>query len=155
MFGTAIITASIRLGIRLHIRRRLYWDDGFLGLACLSLLGATIILYRGLEILYLPEVDVDDFISNTRAGLADAVEPKDVTRLLGEHRNLRFIGPFCWLAIFSVKFSFLSFFHRLVDRLPRLLLYWRCIVLLNVIAFVYFVTWGLIACPETDLGSCE
>ena len=155
LFGTAITTASIRLGIRLHIRRRLYWDDGFLGLACSLLLGATIILYRGLEILYLPENDDDDFITNSQAGVADDMEPKDVTRLLADHRSLRFIGPFCWLAIFSVKFSFLSFFHQLVNRLPRLLLYWKCIVLLNIIALVYFVTWGLIACPQTDLGSCE
>ena len=150
LFGTAIATASIRVSIRLRIRRRLYWDDAFLGLACLSLLGATIILFRGFELLYLPENEIDGLTNKP-----GAVVSEYVTRLLGEHRNLRYMGPLYWLAIFSIKFSFLVFFHQLVNRLPRLVLYWKCIVLLNILAFVCLVTWGLFACSQTDSIGCK
>ncbi len=155
LFGTAISTAFIRLGIRLKIRRRLYLDDAFLGLACLFLLAASIILYRGFEILYLPKKDVDDFVTKHRAEIAADVEPEGVMLVLGYQRDLQLIGPFCWLAIFFVKFSFLSFFHQLVDRLPRLLLYWRIIVLLNIAAFIYFMSWNLIECSATNFEPCK
>ena len=153
LLGISIITAFIRLGIRLKIRRRLYLDDAFLGLACLFLIGATIILYRGFEILYLFEKDIDDFIVKHRAEIADDVEPGAVMLVLGYRRRLRWIGPLLWLAIFSVKFSFLSFFHQLVDRLPRLLLYWRSIVLLNIAALIYFLSWNSIECSQSNFES--
>ena len=150
LLGIAIITAFIRLGIRLKIRRRLYLDDAFLGLACLFLLGATIILYKGLEILYLSGNDLNNFIIEHRAEIADDVEPPAVMLVLGYKRHLWWHGPLLWLALFSVKFSFLSFFHQLVDRLPRLLLYWRVVVLLNIATLVYCVGWYSIGCLQTN-----
>ena len=150
LLGIAIITASIRLGIRLKIRRRLYCDDAFLGLACLFLLGATIVLYRGLEIFYLSEEDVDDFIVKHRAEIADDAGPGAAILVLGYQRHLRGIVLFLWLAIFSVKFSFLSFFHQLVDRLPRLLLYWKSVVLLNIAALIYYLSWNFIECSQSN-----
>ena len=153
LLGIAIITAFIRLRIRLKIRRRLYLDDAFLGLACLFLLGASIILYRGLEILYLSDKDLVDFIIEHRAEIADDVEPRAVMLVFGYQRHFWWIGPLSWLAIFSVKFSFLSFFHQLVNRLPRLLLYWRIVVLLNIFTLIYFVGWYSIECSQTNFES--
>ena len=153
LLGIAIITAFIRLGIRLKIRRRLYLDDAFLGLACLFLLGASIILYRGFEILYLSEKDIDDFVIEHRAEIADNVEPQAVMLVFGYKRHLWWTGPLLWLAIFSVKFSFLSFFHQLVDRLPGLLLYWRSVVLVNIATLIYFVSWNFIECSQTNFES--
>lgn len=150
LFGTAVTTAIIRLGIRLKIRRRLYLDDAFMGLACLCLLVATIILYTGFDILYIAEKEIDDFIVKHRKEIADDVEPGAVILLLGYQRHLRWIVPILWLAIFSVKFSFLSFFHQLVDKLPRLLLYWRSIVLLNIAALIYFLSYNLLECSQSN-----
>ncbi len=56
-----------------------------------------------------------------------------------------------WLAIFAVKFAFLSFFYHLVSRVRHLVIYWRVVTVVNVIAFVICILTGFIECPYTSL----
>ncbi len=69
LFGSAIVAAIIRTSIRIKLRRRLYLDDAFLGLACLALTAATTILYKELKVLYLAEDIVQDYVSGDMADL--------------------------------------------------------------------------------------
>lgn len=55
-----------------------------------------------------------------------------------------------WLAIVSVKFSFLALFKRLIDRLPRLIMYWRATVIFNLLVSAYGVSVYILACPYFD-----
>ena len=142
-FGTAIIAAAIEAGIRVKLQCRLYIDDGFLIFAFLALAAATTVLYEELNILCLAEEIVRDFVSEHMGHLPRIVnvaakipiyQPTDYL-----HRILS------WLVLFSVKFSFLSLFHQLVDRLPRLLLHWRVVILISVIAFgycIFMLSWS-------------
>ena len=60
-----------------------------------------------------------------------------------------------WLVLFSVKFSFLSFFNQLVDRLSRLLLLWRVVIVINVIAFGCCFCYAFLECPYSNIAACE
>ena len=74
LFSSATVAAIIRTGIRVRLRRRLYLDDAFLGLACFALTAATTVLYKELGTLYLAEDIVQDYVSGDMADL-----PADVS----------------------------------------------------------------------------
>ena len=61
---------------------------------------------------------------------------------------------FFWTTIFAVKFGFLSFFRVLVIRLPGIHLYWRVVVAVNVIVYLFSLIDGVIACPHDGLTAC-
>ena len=151
-FGPAIIAAAIRAGIRVKLHCRLYRDDRFLIFASLAVAAATTVLHEELNILCLAEETVQDFVSEHMGDLprnlniATKIPIYQPTDYL--HRTLS------WLVLFSVKFSFLSLFHQLVDRLPRLLLHWRVVILINVIAFRYCVCYVFLECPHSNIAAC-
>lgn len=57
--------------------------------------------------------------------------------------------------IFSIKASFLSFFRRLIDRLGRIIIYWKVTVTVTVIAFFFCASQAFISCPETGLNQSK
>ncbi|MCJ1479145.1 hypothetical protein MMC13_007829 [Lambiella insularis] len=60
-----------------------------------------------------------------------------------------------WAVVFSVKFSFLSFFRPLVDRLARLKIWWTIVVVFTAITFAFCAADVFIICPHFDLTSIE
>ena len=153
LFSFAIVAAIIRTGIRVKMRRRLYLDDGLLGLACLALTAATTVLYKELRILYLAEDIVQDYLLGEMAGLPADV---NVAATVPRYQRTDYLhGTLSWIVLFSVKFSFLSFFHQLLDRLPRFLLYWKVVVVANVIAFLYCICYAFLECPHSNLKARE
>ena len=60
-----------------------------------------------------------------------------------------------WLAILAVKFAFLAFFHHLVSRVRHLVIYWKVVTIVNVIAFVVCILTEFIECPYTSLQACK
>ena len=58
---------------------------------------------------------------------------------------------FSWLALMSVKFSFLMLFRRLIDRIPGLVKYWWVVVMFNVLVTGYGIAVYLITCPNFDI----
>ena len=153
LFNFAIVAAIARTAIRVRMRRRLALDDAFLGLACFALTAATIVLYEELGIVYLAEEIVQDYVSGDMAAL-----PADVSVAATVPRYQRtdcLHGTLSWIVIFSVKFTFLSFFHQLLDRLPRLLFYWKVVVVANVVALVYCICYAFLECPYSGLEARE
>ena len=153
LFGFAIVTATVRTGIRVKLRRRVYLDDAFLGLACLALTAATTILYVELGNLYLAILLMQAFLSGDMVDL-----PADVNfaAIVGKvQRTVYLTGILSWIVIFSVKFTFLSFLHQLLDRLPRFLLYWKVVVVANVVACMYCICYSFLKCPHSSFRGCE
>lgn len=111
LYSTAIVAASIRTAIHLHIQRPLSLDDGLLIFAGLALTVSTIIIYKGLDIMFLAEEIVQMSISEKGAELARLDATAD---MLWYQRVAYIYISMVWLAIFAVKFAFLSFFHHLV-----------------------------------------
>ena len=153
LFGSAIVAAIVRTGIRIKLQSRLYLDDAFLGLACLALTAASTILFKELKSLYLAEDIVRDYVSG---GIADLPADVNVAALIPRYQRTDFLHwTLSWIVIFSVKFAFLSFFHQLVDRLPRFLLYWKLVVVANVVALLYCICYAFIECPHSNTEARE
>ena len=55
-----------------------------------------------------------------------------------------------WTVIFAVKFAYLAFFRRLVDRLPPLVIYWRIVVGLCAVSYPIGVISIYVSCPEKN-----
>ena len=153
LFSFAIVAPIIRTGIRVKMRRGLYLDDGLLGLACLALTAATTVLYNDLGILYLAEDIVQDYLSGDMADLPVDV---NVAALVPRYQRTDYLhGTLSWIVIFSVKFTFLSFFHQLLGRLPRFLFYWKVVVVANVVALMYCICYAFLECPHSNLKARE
>ena len=52
LYGTAILAASMRITLRIHLHRRIFLDDAFLLFACAALTAAIAVLYSVIPPLY-------------------------------------------------------------------------------------------------------
>ncbi len=144
LYGTAILAASMRTVLRTYFHRRLSLDDAFLLFACATLTAAVPILYIAIGPMYLVQE-----LGN--GGPNPQIHLYQVLRLT--HRAL------VWTAIFSVKFSFLSFFRQIVDRVQSLTLHWKIVGMMNIVAYIIAcvtcVCFSITACPRTDAAACK
>ena len=80
----------------------------------------------------------------------------DVTRIATfDTRCLWAVSVTAWVTMYAVKFCFLSFFRALVDRLPRLVIYWKFTVVFTALCFPISVCQTFIVCPQLGLAGCE
>ena len=63
-------------------------------------------------------------------------------------RETYLFGVLIWLCVFAVKFCYLFFFRQLIDRLRRIIIYWKITLALTFIACVFNASASFIACPE-------
>lgn len=149
----AILFASLRIAIRIKFHRKLFADDAFLIFACLALtaLFATVLYYTS-TIYFAANI----FKGQLQEGSTVAPAGVDLARVISKYRRAQLLrGSLAWLTIFAVKFSFLAFFRQLTDRLPRLFVYWRVVVVINVLAFLYCIFSVLLGCLEPANETCE
>ncbi len=153
LFAIAILSASVRVGFRIKFHRRLFADDAFLIFACLTLtaLFATALYYTPTTFL------VSDVLnSQSQEGPTMSLASVDIGAVISSFRKDQFLrGSLAWITVFAVKFSFLSFFRPLTERLPRLLQHWRIVVAVNVLGFLYCVASGFLGCIEPGDDACE
>ncbi len=126
LFTVAILAATIRTLMRVRQKHRLFLSDAFLILACMALTATTIIMDKGLavieyadELLVGHELPKFEVTGNVEAGVQWYARTDYLHELM------------TWLVIFSVKFSFLAFFHQLTTRLPKFLLYWKLMLIVT------------------------
>ena len=55
-----------------------------------------------------------------------------------------------WAVISLVKFSFLSLFRQLLDRIRDLVLYWKVVCVMSIVACAFCVGFSFMGCPHTD-----
>lgn len=157
-YGAAISVAIARIILRLHankglrLAKRLQLDDWLLVVACASLTAGTAVLFDATPTVYLIEatsLNPTGLFGGGGAGI------KDLNTLLVK---LDFFARFNWIyliltwtTIFAVKFGFLSFFRTLVARLPGIHLYWRIVVGVTIIVYLFSLVDGVVACPHVGL----
>lgn len=148
LYGIAILAASMRTALRIHSQRRLFLDDAFLLFACAALTAAIPLLYRNIALLY--------FVQELASG---GLSPEKLSQLSGVNAQakiylyqvLRFTHEaLVWTAIFSVKFSFLTFLRHIIDRIQSLVLYWKIVGVMNILACVFCVCFSFMECPHTN-----
>ena len=135
----------MRTALRIHSQRRLCLDDAFLLIACAALTAAVPVLYRAIGPLYFLEELASGGLSATSSSQSAG------TNLNAEVHRYKLLHTTCealvWTAIFAVKFSCLSFFRHIVDRIPSLMLHWKVVSVMNIVACAICVSFSFITCP--------
>lgn len=87
----------------------------------------------------------------------DAITPPDFLQKSFDYQKLVTIAlTLTWLSIASVKFSFLFFFRKLIDRIRSLMIYWWCVTIFIAAASLYGSTVYCLVCPYWyNLKSCK
>ena len=126
-------------------------DDGFLlfGVACLVC--ALAILYVFVDDMYLVEA-LQEGLSDGKVDL-----PSDFLMRSFDFQKWAIICLILlWFSITAVKFSFLFLFRQLIDRLPGMILYWRFVIVYNVLAWAFGIAAYIAPCPHFyTIESCK
>ena len=104
------------------------------------MISGTVVLYVMLDSLYMTQASL--------YGDTDFQPPLNILSIASWYHKMQSVSLIAtWLAIVSVKFSFLALFRKLVETLPRLIYYWRVVVSFNLLVSVYGVLIYILACP--------
>lgn len=144
-FGVAIFAAVARMIIRLWLHKRLRLDDYLLLSSCAFLAGGTGVLYYGTPSIFFGATLTFDPTAILATGINEAEILHQVDLI--PKINWAYLA-LSWVSIFLVKFGFLSLFKQLVDRLPRMCMFWKGVLIFTILVFAFAVCDGFIACPK-------
>lgn len=113
LYGTAMSAAAMRISLRIHSQRRLFLDDAFLLIASVTLTAAVPILYNQITQVYLFQGLASGGLTVSQLQQSETLTDAEVHYQVLHSTYQTLI----WAAIYSVKFSFLSFFLQIVDRI--------------------------------------
>ncbi|MCJ1427199.1 hypothetical protein MMC29_005102 [Sticta canariensis] len=147
LFAISLLFVITRTVLRLHYQKRLFIDDAFLFFAVLCLCAAMVLLYVSLEMMYMAEAYIITPHSADIAGLEC-----QISRL---HKITIAFIILTYTAICAVKFSFLFFLRILVRRIPRMLIFWRVVVVITCVVWVTGSIGAVVRCPYYDLRSTK
>lgn len=134
--------AIARITVRGYKFRRVYIDDYLLLLALATLISSNTLLFISVPELY--------FYASASTG--QILLQKNFFQAATDTAVLSSTaGILSWIAIFAVKFSFLFYFRPLVERLPRLTLWWRVILAVCIPVAVTSMCSNFIACPHVGM----
>ena len=141
------MTAILSTIVRIRLRNGLGLDDMFLLLACVFLIASTGLLFLVSDALYFEEELTLDPATVTFS--ANSFEQLDwYQKVIYAYLDLSQTATYC------VKISFLCFFRLLIDRLRYMIIYWRVIVVISVLAWAYAMCTAFIGCPDFGLDIC-
>lgn len=134
--------------LQIKINRRLHPDDYLLIFACVCLTPATVLgyIYRG--DLYWNEV-LDYNLGHVATLLMEHVDIE--AHIITYQRFYHTYAALSKTSIFAVKFAYLAFFRRLVERIRPLILYWRVVLGITVISFPVCIITIYVPCTKRGL----
>lgn len=123
-------------------------EDGLLFLACVCLTGETILLYIAIPNIY--------FVQGLSKGNKSEVSLTEIVEKINwfQKADSAFL-VITWITIFLVKFSYLCFFRRLINRLGQIIRYWKVVIIFNIIAFIFCIIDSFVNCPKKGLSASE
>ncbi|KAJ5630852.1 uncharacterized protein N7484_010952 [Penicillium longicatenatum] len=140
--GLAIIGVIGHFVVRFGVQRhRLQIDDGLITLSFVFLLASQIIIYNRVVNPMFLMAAVQNGVPGVQAPL-DAVEISETY-----HRWTVASLMISWCSICAVKFFFLIFFKRLIDRLRPWQIYWWIVFTVNLILLSFGITVYYVSCP--------
>ncbi|MCJ1405339.1 hypothetical protein MMC11_008566 [Xylographa trunciseda] len=135
----ATSVAAARTVVRYRRFKRLYVDDGFLCAAVVSAIAGTALFYVSLDGVFVE--------ANTAAGV-DPVTANFPDIFASTNTKIGTVASLLWLSVFAVKFSFLSFFYKLISHSQRLRVWWWCCVVICVPLAIANMIVPWIVCPS-------
>ena len=139
LLGIAILLAAGRTCIRLRLFRRVFIDDGLFFLATVCLLAGTVMLYIDCPYIYT-QVAVESGMQ--------ASPPDFIQQLINDQKTQDTAVVLLSVAVVSVKFSFLFFFRSLLRRLKGLMIWWWCVLAINIPTAVVMTCSSFLSCPK-------
>ena len=137
-YVVAISAAISRTVIRVRLGQGLEIDDGLLFLACIFITTSIVLLYISMSDVYVFEHLVTH--------LASASTYDDLRKRRIWFRDMTLAHEvLCQSAMFGIRLSFLSFFRRVIDRLGRIIYYWRVTVFVTAAIFPSCASLGFIS----------
>ena len=146
LFGLAIVTAAIRTIVQVRQHHQLRADDFALLLACVALIASSTLLFVMIPSIYWSEaIILDPFSMETlqkfnTPGFGDKIT--QIQKMQDAYLTM------IWICIFSVKLAFILFFRQMVDRLRRMVIYWRVILGYTMVSLAVCVSTSFIICPN-------
>ncbi|KAF2786718.1 hypothetical protein K505DRAFT_330163 [Melanomma pulvis-pyrius CBS 109.77] len=142
LFGITIISVICRFRVRGTNRKQLAMADYLAILAVVSAIISTAILFYNLPKMYLLEA------ANRRHVL---LTDSEIGPLLGLVNWTQTLIPMLWIAIFSIKFSFLFSFHGLISN-PSIQVrsYFWGVAGFTIICWIFQSLYMAVACPHVD-----
>ncbi|KAL8942143.1 MAG: hypothetical protein Q9216_001828 [Gyalolechia sp. 2 TL-2023] len=148
LFGLAIIAAAARTFIRLRPVPRLALDDSLLLFACVCLVASTGLLFELIPNAYLfQKLNFGQLVS---LPFPIASLPRETIRTI---QILDAYTLLSWVVIYAAKFCFLTFFRALIDRVERMIIYWKVVVVITILLGALSMCETFIACPHIDVNS--
>lgn len=149
LFGIATITAAGRIAIRIHFERRLRIDDYLLLLASGFLAAsAGFLLYKTSAVVLLARTSRDPTIL-----INEGLSEEKLFQQAGAANILNWtFYSLSWTSIFLVKSGFLVLFKSLLQRLPRAYSYWKGIIVVTAVSFVFVIAQPFITCPRLGIA---
>jgi len=142
LLAICLLAIATRFIIRFRMQKQPFSvDDGFLLVALGLLLSSLIIMYwQIMDRMYL--------IVALQRGVPGVIPPPDWMQVSFHfHKWVTICGMLAWACVVAVKFSFLYFFKKLIDRLPALNYYWWFVVVFNIACLGYGIAIWYIGCP--------
>ena len=143
-----MVTAMARLTLQLRVHRRFNLDDWLLIFATVCLTASTVLGYVEVGNLYWSQT-----VNYNKSRISELIsEHVDIGAHIDAYQRLYYTYPaLLWTSIFAVKFAYLAFLRRLVDRIKPLIGYWRIVFGVTIVSFsvciisVYVgcIKWGL------------
>ena len=137
-FALAVILAVLRITMRLYKFHRIYADDGFLIVAMAALISSHGLTFSSLADSY-------SFAHTFEAELPLSPETRERTTRTATYTTTSLV--LAWITIFAVKLSFLYYFRTLVQRLPRLMIWWQIVLIVCIPVAVVSICATFIVCP--------
>ena len=147
LYALATLVASVRVIIRLRLRKLSWLDDGFLLFAVVLMTTCLGLLFTFIDDLYFSWAVSNGFIA-----------PQTYTEIVTIAKRLHiyttaFIVP-AWTGIVAVKFSFLFFFKSLIRRIRYLEIFWWCTVVFTASSWAAGAVAEVFTCPRFDERVC-
>ncbi|ORX96643.1 hypothetical protein BCR34DRAFT_628782 [Clohesyomyces aquaticus] len=143
LLGMVALAVTARFLIQIRVGKKFALDDAFLMFGLASLIAALIVFYIKVhEPMYLLYALMAQTPGATPIPLHEIPRLSDELR---KHVTITLI--LCWCTIMAVKFSFLFFFKKLVDRIYSMYVYWWVIIVYNIGFMGYGAAVYYLACP--------
>ena len=144
LFAFCMASMAARLSIRIGVQKSFAVDDGVLLVGVGCLIAAMALLFNFVDELYVV------------GAIAPATElPPGFVSPAFDFKLMTVALILTWCAIVSVKFSYLLFFRKLIDRFPRMMAYWWFVAGFNAVISAYGASVYVAACPDFySLKSC-
>lgn len=137
-----MLAVTVRFIIRFRVQKLSFSiDDGFLLVAFGLSLSSLVIMYT--EVIWRMYI-----IVALQTHVPGVIAPPDWMQISFHfHKWVTVCGMLAWASVVAVKFSFLFFFKKLIDRLPLLNFYWWVVVVFNLMSFGYGTAIWYVGCP--------